>query len=344
MKGKSKDIESQNLKDRQKERQIKKLLLLGAGESGKSTFFKQITSIYGRGYDDDERATFRSVVHQNVISGIQVLIRETRQMKSRNDIDGCEMSPDLADRATIVEDAVATSGLTAELAKSIQLIWDDPGLQKTYENRAKFQLIDNVGYFFQHLARVSAADYSPTDDDVVNTRVRTTGIVEMAFEVNGESFKVMDVGGQKNERRKWVHCFDDVTAVLFVAAVSEYDQVLFEDETTNRVEEALTIFDEISNSVWFKGSTTILFLNKRDLFKKKLPNVPLKNHFPDFDGEDDYEAACEFMKNLFIEKNRTGNKVYTHMTCATDKEAVSVIFSAVLDVIVRKGLAAGGFV
>lgn len=344
MKGKSKNIEAQNLKDRQAERRIKKLLLLGAGESGKSTFFKQITSIYGRGYDADERATFAGVVHQNVIMGIQVLIKESRQMKSRNDMDGCEISPDLTDRCQIVEDAASTTRITPELAKSIQCVWDDPGIQKTYDNRAKFQLIDNVGYFFQHLERISANDFSPTDDDVVNTRVRTTGIVEMAFDVAGEHFKVMDVGGQKNERRKWVHCFDDVTAVLFVAAVSEYDQVLFEDESTNRVEESLTIFDEISNSVWFKTSTMILFLNKRDLFKKKLPLVPLKNHFPDFEGEDEYEAACEFMKNLFIEKNRTGSKVYTHMTCATDKEAVSVIFSAVLDVIVRKGLAQGGFV
>ncbi len=55
------------------------------------------------------------------------------------------------------------------------------------------------------------------------------------------------MGGQRNERRKWIHCFDDVTAVIFVAAISEYDQVLYEDPTQNRLMEALNLFDEICN-------------------------------------------------------------------------------------------------
>ena len=54
-----------------------------------------------------------------------------------------------------------------------------------------------------------------------------------------------DVGGQRNERRKWIHCFEDVTAVIFVAAISEYDQKLFEDGATNRMVEALELFEEV---------------------------------------------------------------------------------------------------
>ena len=57
-----------------------------------------------------------------------------------------------------------------------------------------------------------------------------------------------DVGGQRNERKKWIHCFDDVTAVIFVASLSEYDQVLYEDNTVNRMEEAVTLFSDIANS------------------------------------------------------------------------------------------------
>lgn len=52
-------------------------------------------------------------------------------------------------------------------------------------------------------------------------------------------FRVYDVGGQRSERRKWMHCFDDVTAIIFVAAVSAYDQVLYEDATQNRIDEVL---------------------------------------------------------------------------------------------------------
>jgi len=44
--------------------------------------------------------------------------------------------------------------------------------------------------------------------------------------------RLFDVGGQRSERKKWIHCFEDVTAIIFCVAMSEYDQVLHEDETT----------------------------------------------------------------------------------------------------------------
>ena len=58
-----------------------------------------------------------------------------------------------------------------------------------------------------------------------------------------------DVGGQRNERKKWIHCFDSVTAVIFVAALSGYDSKCYEDHTQNRMIEALVLFEDISNSV-----------------------------------------------------------------------------------------------
>lgn len=45
-------------------------------------------------------------------------------------------------------------------------------------------------------------------------------------------YRLFDVGGQRSERKKWIHCFEDVTAIIFCVAMSEYDQVLHEDETT----------------------------------------------------------------------------------------------------------------
>jgi hypothetical protein len=82
------------------------------------------------------------------------------------------------------------------------------------------------------------------------------------------------------------HCsFENVTAVLFVAAISEYDQVLYEDENTNRMVEALNLFEEICNSRWFRETSMILFLNKRDLFGEKIQKVPLSKYFPDYAGK-----------------------------------------------------------
>jgi len=56
---------------------------------------------------------------------------------------------------------------------------------------------------------------------------------------------MVDVGGQRSERRKWIHCFDNVTAVLYCASLSCYDLVLREDNTQNRMAEAILLFDEV---------------------------------------------------------------------------------------------------
>jgi guanine nucleotide-binding protein G(i) subunit alpha len=69
--------------------------------------------------------------------------------------------------------------------------------------------------------------YVPTVNDVLRARVRSTGIEEGEFKFEDVSFKMLDVGGQRSERRKWIHCFDGVTAVIFCVALSEYDQVSF---------------------------------------------------------------------------------------------------------------------
>jgi len=58
--------------------------------------------------------------------------------------------------------------------------------------------------------------------------------------------------------------------VLFVVALSEYDMVCFEDESMNRMEEALKLFEEISKSKWFGKTSFILFLNKSDLLAEKV--------------------------------------------------------------------------
>ena len=79
--------------------------------------------------------------------------------------------------------------------------------------------------------------------------------VTTKYTIDNRLYEMYDVGGQRNERRKWIHCFENVTAVIFVAAISEYNQKLFEDATTNRMLEALEIFEEVNaNKFFFNAS------------------------------------------------------------------------------------------
>ena len=115
--------------------------------------------------------------------------------------------------------------------------------------------------------------------------------------------------------RRRIHHFEDVTSVIFVASLSEYDQQLAEDPTMNRLCESLDLFSEISNSKWFARSALILFLNKRDLFEKKIasvelrharsgPDDPVPSRFLDYTGGPSPEAALRYITDRFLEQPR----------------------------------------
>lgn len=128
--------------------------------------------------------------------------------------------------------------------------------------------------------------------------------------------RMVDVGGQRSERRKWIHCFENVTSIMFLVALSEYDQVLVESDNEvrppvlglpgaralggmraspafilmfgppqNRMEESKALFRTIITYPWFQNSSVILFLNKKDLLEDKILYSHLVDYFPEFDGE-----------------------------------------------------------
>ena len=68
-------------------------------------------------------------------------------------------------------------------------------------------------------------NYIPSQQDVLLARKPTKGIHEYDFEIKNVPFKMVDVGGQRSERRRWFECFDCVTSILFLVSSSEYDQV-----------------------------------------------------------------------------------------------------------------------
>jgi len=152
------------------------------------------------------------------------------------------------------------------------------------------------------------------------------------------------VGGQRSQRKRWIHCFEYVTAVIFVAAMSEYDQVLVEDGTTNRVVEALNLFGEVANSTWFEKTSIILFLNKSDLLEEKLPKYPFKASFPDYVGDNSFDNVSKHILKLFVDRNRHSDKkqIYSHFTCATDTQTIARVFDAITDIVLRESLNESG--
>ncbi|KAL0619706.1 Guanine nucleotide-binding protein G subunit alpha-3 [Plecturocebus cupreus] len=151
---------------------------------------------------------------------------------------------------------------------------------------------------------------------------------------------MFDVGGQRSERKKWIHCFEGVTCIIFCAALSAYDMVLVEDEEVNRMHESLHLFNSICNHKYFSTTSIVLFLNKKDIFQEKVTKVHLSICFPEYTGPNTFEDAGNYIKNQFLDLNlkKEDKEIYSHMTCATDTQNVKFVFDAVTDIIIKENL------
>lgn len=327
------EIERQIRKDRLSSKKEVKLLLLGTGESGKSTFIKQMRIIHGTGYSDNDKKGFANLVINDIYLAINVLIKAMDSIKIEYKT---KKGQRYAEKIRQI-DYRSFTYLEASHMNAIKHVWNDPGIQECYERKREFQLNESAKYFLDDLERIGSPDYLPTEQDILRVRVPTTGVHEYLFVLQNVNFKMVDVGGQRSERRKWIHCFENVTSIMFLAALSEYDQVLAESSGENRMEESRALFRSIMTYPWFQNASTILFLNKNDVLEEKVKKSHLEDYFPEYDGpKEDAEAARMYIKDIFLEANTEGKTIYSHFTCATDTKNIEVVFNAVKDTILQK--------
>ena len=326
-------IETQLKHDRQMAKNEIKMLLLGAGESGKSTVLKQMKLIHHGGYNESERESYKEIIYSNTIQSMRAILEAMPQLD-------LTLSPQNDARRAVIlalPPQIEAESLPRDVADAIRTLWRDPGVQEAVRRAREFQLNDSAVYYFNAIDRMSSPNYLPTDQDILRSRVKTTGITETTFKVGELTYKLFDVGGQRSERKKWIHCFENVTALVFLVSLSEYDQMLYEDESVNRMQEALTLFDSICNSRWFVKTSIILFLNKIDLFAEKLPRSPLEDYFPDYTGGNNYDAACDYLLHRFVSLNQSAatKQIYAHYTCATDTQQIKFVLSAIQDILLQ---------
>lgn len=315
-----------------------KLLLLGAGESGKSTVLKQMKLIYAQGFTDNEKLEWKPVIFNNIIQSFQVIYDAMQEMdlefenkdneKNMMRILGeCEVS--------------ACDPLPAEYLEPIKELWKDSGVKQAIGHGNEFSLHDNLKYFCNDVDRIWDPAYVPNDQDLLRSRLRTTGITETIFDLGQLTYRMFDVGGQRSERKKWIHCFENVNCLLFLVAISGYDQCLVEDKEGNQMNEALMLWESIANSHWFVKTALILFLNKMDLFKEKLPRSPISEHgFTDYQGppNDPKQVGRYFMDKFRALSRNPEKEIYGHFTNATDTNLLKITMGSVQDMIIQRNL------
>uniref|UniRef100_A0A3Q1HBK3 G protein subunit alpha 13 n=1 Tax=Acanthochromis polyacanthus TaxID=80966 RepID=A0A3Q1HBK3_9TELE len=326
---KSREIDKCINRDKTYVKRLVKILLLGAGESGKSTFLKQMRIIHGQDFDQKAKEDFRATIFSNVIKGIRVLVDAREKLhiswgNPSNQRHGDTMMAFDTRSAMAHGHGMVEPKVFQHYLPSIRALWADQGIQSAYDRRREFQL-----------------DYLPSQQDILLARKPTKGIHEYNFEIKNVPFKMVDVGGQRSERRRWFECFDSVTSILFLVSSSEYDQVLMEDRQTNRLSESLNIFETIVNNRVFSNVSIILFLNKTDLLEEKVKQVSIKDYFPEFSGDPTSLVDVQgFLVECFRKKRREQQQkpLYHHFTTAINTENIRLVFRDVKDTILHDNL------
>ncbi|KAJ3289218.1 Guanine nucleotide-binding protein G(o) subunit alpha [Rhizoclosmatium sp. JEL0117] len=440
-----------------------KILLLGTGDSGKTTVLKQLRVIYGSGFTPEEYLDFRSIILQNVVACAKALVAgmkklqipygfdHTKEYPEEDEVQGCRDPideenggdksagyPDSVDMVTagntnvngtpnlprsdapksdtdavlsgllsteqllsitsdirissvprennstnvmvppkpvhaasqtptaaaarrlfvasgpgsqqaldcakVVRDMDKPYGfmkdefLSQEYCDCVKKLWEDSGVQYCYVRRAEVGVPECCRYVMENLERIGKKEYMPTDQDVIQARIMTQTISKTVVSFEKQQYSIIDVGGQKSQRRKWAPFFDDVRAVVFVVAMSGFDQVLVEDGRTNRIRDALHVFSCMVNLPAFANVPFIVFMNKKDVFKEKVRDLKTRiaDFFPEFKGEETYEDGATFFVDLFKECNRNEEReVVFHLTFATDGNSLRGVMEAVFVLVAK---------
>mmetsp|Transcript_101356 Transcript_101356/g.124083 ORF Transcript_101356/g.124083 Transcript_101356/m.124083 type:complete len:371 (+) Transcript_101356:53-1165(+) len=330
-----------------------KLLLLGAGESGKSTLLRQMRKVHGMEFGNEELLEIKPHLQQNVMESMKTLCMWSKILYDQGKMD-TKVSDDNIELRDKISSIYDKGSFTEELHNEFKILLDDDGIKNTIKYKPQYQLIDTWEYLFSRMHLFYNDDFIPTFKDLIHCRQRTVGVQKLRFQLKNnknnsisEVYEIFDVGGQKNERRKWFDFFDNTTAILYVAALSGYNQLLWEDQKNNRMRESIGIFRGIINMETFKDTHMILFLNKIDLFRERIKKYPVTDYFKTFKGDIyDENEIINYFKNKFLAQrqgNAKNKPIFVHITHATNTQSVETIFNCVRDVVVSTELENQGF-
>uniref|UniRef100_A0A673JPT4 Guanine nucleotide-binding protein G(s) subunit alpha n=1 Tax=Sinocyclocheilus rhinocerous TaxID=307959 RepID=A0A673JPT4_9TELE len=341
----NKKIEKQLQKDKQIYRATHRLLLLGAGESGKSTIVKQMRILHVNGFNAEEKKQKIQDIKNNIKEAIETIVTAMSVLVPPVQL-ACPANKFRIDYILNLANQKDFE-FTPEFYEHTKTLWQDEGVRACFERSNEYQLIDCAQYFLDRIDTVKQSDFTPTDQDLLRCRVLTSGIFETRFQLDKVNF-------QFTVRQKM---FAYVTAIIFVVASSSYNMVLREDNQTNRLQEALNLFKNIWNNRWLRTISVILFLNKQDLLAEKVlaGKSKIEDYFPEFaryttpddatpeQGEDPRVTRAKyFIRDEFLRISTASGDgrhyCYPHFTCAVDTENIRRVFNDCRDIIQRMHL------
>lgn len=138
----SKQIDRQLAQEKKSLKQEIKILLLGAGESGKSTFLKQMRIIHGDDYSEEDRLNFRPTIYHNILKGVKILVEARKRLQiplenSKNEEYGKQIASYHRDHELMPEEF-------HPYVPALLSLWKDSGIQVTVKRSNEFQFVSSM--------------------------------------------------------------------------------------------------------------------------------------------------------------------------------------------------------
>jgi GTPase SAR1 family protein len=275
------------------------LLLCGSGESGKTTYTRQLKLRFHGKLDSGDREAYVPTIRGNLVETMQTLLRWAEGQ-------GEDLPDDVIDAATSISSLNAFNcDYNQEVADALESLWATPAVQTAFRHKDETVIPDHMDYFFDQVQAIMAEGYSPTDDDILRARIRSIGIDSVGFEIEGAQICIFDVGGQQCERGKWEEVMERVSGVIFCVSFADFDKPMFEllPRIEPRITDSIDIFDKLTHRSKFEEAPFFLICNKFDAFKKKIQETDcFLRAFPEYEGDaHDPDACATYLTQKFLD-------------------------------------------
>jgi guanine nucleotide-binding protein subunit alpha len=317
-----------------------KILCIGVGGCGKTTFVKALKIINNVPWKETEIQAFIKAMRANYVKGIQDALEGVKKL-------GLALKPENEGYAKEMSIVRASTEMNEENYTALQELWKDPAIQCIVEKHGELLSVTHLNYIWIHVDRIMDPNFIPNNEDILRVRVRTSGANSSTIFIDKVYHEFFDVGGQRPERSKWEYVFKEnqFNSIIYFVATDEFDVVENEDKDNARTKLEISryIFSELIHSDMVDSEIpVVLFLNRSDLFNNRIQNAggfhAFQNTFKNYNGPQDSAIAMNHLRDYFLAVAEQDVNIKTYVTCALDRNGLVMVWRTVNESIMNKTL------